>query len=375
MTTPPRHPSTHRPLHAGSRRAPRAMAAVLAGALLLTGCGSDEEPVAEPTPSATPTPTPTPSPTPTPDPTGPIAPLTGQVVDQDVDLGRPVLAVKVENSSASRPQAGLEVADVVYEELVEGGVTRFIAIFHSRVPETVGPIRSGRLVDARVLPAYKGLMALSGARDQVIAALRNAGITTLYDGDGFYRESSRKAPHNLYAKGQALYERGAKRSGTDAAPQWWEFDAERPDGFIDCQGNLTCEDAGTSFAVSMSRVYTTGWEYDADAGVYHRSQNGKPFTTPDGDPISAANVVVLGMSVGAGECCDTSGSPLVETDVIGDGRAIILRDGFWYEATWEKASSDEPLVLLDEAGEPFRFKPGSTWIHLAPKQNLPLPPT
>ncbi len=354
----------------------RLTSAALAAALLLGACGSDEEPVAIPTATATPTPTPTPSPTPTPEPepTGPFAPLTGAVVEADVDLDRPTLAVKVENSAASRPQSGLDLADVVYEELVEGGVTRFIAIFHSQTPEAIGPIRSGRLVDADVLTAYDGLMALSGARDQVISALRNAGITTLYDGVGFYREKSRKAPHNLYATGQALWERGAKSSGTDAAPKWWEFEADRPDGFLDCQGDLTCEDAGRAVAVSMSRAYTTGWEYDEDAGVYRRSQNGKPFVVASGAQIGAANVVFLGMSVGAGECCDSSGARLVRTDVIGDGRAIVLRDGFWYEATWTKASRSAPLVLEDEAGEPFMFKPGPTWIHLAPKQNLPLPP-
>lgn len=353
--------------------ATRFVALAVLGALLLAACSGGGEPQAAPSPTRTITasPSPTPSPSPSPSPTGPVAPLTGVVAAGEDLADRPVLAVKIENTAAARPQSGLADADLVYEELVEGGVTRFIALFHSRVPEVVGPVRSGRLVDVEVLPPYDALFALSGARQQVIAALRNAGISLLVDtgtGVPFYRESSRPAPHNLYSTGEALYKAGASRD-LEPPTRVFTFDEDVPDGAVTCSP-APCDAPGTEITIRMSRSARTGWDYDPTAGLYRRSQNGVPFEVAGDGEIGAANVVVLGMSVGAGVCCDPAGSPLVHTQVTGSGRAIVLRDGAWYEARWRKRSAASHLELfLDD--EPFPLKPGPTWIHLAPAENLP----
>jgi hypothetical protein len=351
-------------------------AALLVASLVVAGCSSEPEPEPEPiaTAIAAPTPTPTPTPTPSPVELGPLAPLTGAALtaqDGDLVLGRTVLAVKVENTSLARPQSGLELADVVYEELVEGGVTRFIALFQSQVPDVVGPVRSARLVDVEILPSYAGVFAISGARDQVLRALSSAGVPFMADGTGFYRERSRRAPHNLFATGESLYARAEKIAAAKPAEAAWLFESDVPEGFVDCDGNLVCADASRDMSFAMSRQSSTGWVYDEPAGVYRRLQDGHPFLVTGEGRVGAANVVILEMLVGPGACCDSNGSPLVATTVTGEGRAVILRDGNWYEALWRKDSRSSAMEFVRKNGMPFPLKPGSTWVHLAPSQNVP----
>jgi len=357
----------------------RALAAALCATVLLTACGNDDEAAPAPTVSATARPTRSPSPTPTPSatPTGPLHPLAGTLADDAQSLDRPVLAVKIENSAASRPQTGLEVADVVFEELVEGGVTRFMALFQSQVPEELGPVRSARLVDVDLLPAYAPIFAISGARNEVMDALGRAGVTTLADGVGFYRDRAhgKSAPHNLYASGPRLYERGSGRDAVGEPPADWSFRAAVPSGAVDCGRDVVCADAARSFSVAMSTIYSTGWEYDASAGLYRRLQNGAPFEVTGDGLVGAANVVVLGMSVGPGACCDPGGAPLVKTQVIGTGRGIVLRDGRWFEIVWRKGARDAPMMFHSAVtDEILPLKPGPTWVLLAPIQNLPEAP-
>ncbi len=359
------------------RRVLRAPAALLTLALLATACGGDEEADPTPTPSATvvvePSPSPSPSPSPTPED---VAALTGEPGAAPDVLERPAIAVKVENSSAARPQSGLDAADIVFEELTEGGITRFIAIFNSQLPERVGPVRSGRLIDAAVLPPFSPVLALSGARDEVVNAIRRGGIETLYD-DGtdslYFRDRTRRAPSNLYVAGTDLFEAAGPLAPPATAA--FSYAAAAPAGAAECDDDdEDCEDPGAAIEVRMSRVAVAGWEYDSAEGLYRRSQNGQPFRVTGSGQVGAANVVVLGMVVGPGVCCDAAGNPLTRTDVVGSGRAIILRDGSWYEARWEKTSELEHIQLISAEGEPFTLKPGATWVHLAPRGNLPAAP-
>lgn len=341
-------------------------------ALLLVACGG-EEPAAKPKPEPAATATeldtePDSEPESSPMPTGPFAPLTG-VGTSAAAAARPPVVAKVENTTAAQPQAGLEDADLVFEELVEGGVTRFLAVFQSTLPSNVGPIRSARLVDAALLPWFDGVLLYSGARDEVQAAVVRTGATLVTEGDpGFYRDRSRRAPHNLFVDAAAALD--AVATDELAPPRWVvPFDAEPPAGERDCDAPAAACD-GSHLDVAMSTVYTSGWTYDAPAGVYRRSQNGRTQPTASGEPVGAANVVVLGVPVGPGGCCDTAGSRYVATTTTGDGRAVVLRDGRWYEATWRRGSVSEPLELLLD-GRPMALAPGSTWIHLAPSGNLP----
>ncbi len=340
--------------HRRRRRVARPLvAAVVVMTIGLAGCSPDGEPARElpEEPAA-----------PEPEPQQHL--LTGVTTGEVPE--RPALLVKVSNSPEARPHTGLETADVVFEELTEGGVTRFVAVFHSELPEVVGPVRSARPVDVQLMSGF-GLpgFAHSGARAEVRAMLADAPAVPITEGAaGFFRDdgtyaSHPVAPHNLFLRPEpaldAVIEGGAQPLG----PLGWLFSDDPPTG----------PDVGDAedLEVEMSTSFRTGWSYDESAGVYRRAQNGEDSEVTGPGRIGAANVVVLAVRhyIGA------SGYP--ETDVLGEGEALVLRDGRRSPARWAKAAETDPLLVLTADGaEPFPLKPGATWI-LQPDE-LPPPP-
>jgi hypothetical protein len=351
----------------------RPLAALLAALLLLAACTSDEPDPAPPADDSAPVDD---EPEAVPDPDR--APLTGLPTDDDL-VERPLLVVKIENSPAARPQAGLDVADVVYEELVEGGVTRFITLFHSEIPEVAGPVRSARPVDVELISGFGEAPALaySGARDEVMDMLRASPLVLITEGeDGFFRSSDRRAPHNLYVRTAETLAGAAERGATPPSHEMsWRFTDDVPEGAESCPEDASdCVDPGGAVAVAMSTSFRTDFTYDEGAGLYRREQNGAPAEVTGDGRIGAANVVVLAMEHYVGGCCDTAGNPYAETRATGAGRAVILRDGRWYEARWSKADARAPLQLLADDGEPFPLKPGPTWLLLPSEDRVPTVP-
>jgi hypothetical protein len=292
-----------------------------------------------------------------------LAPLTGLTVEPFAP--RPALLVKVSNSPEARPQTGLDRADLVYEELTEGGVTRFIAVFHSQVPEVVGPVRSARPVDAQIASGFgRPGLAFSGARPEVLAQLARAPVVTTTEGaPGFFRDDGRYAshpyaPHDLFVRPGEVLATVEVAGALPLGDLGWVFDAEPPPGGT----------PASVLEVPMSRYYSTGWTYDDAAGVHRRSQEGVPSQVTGPGRIGAANVVVLAVRhyVGA------SGYP--ETDVLGAGDGLVLRDGQRYEVRWEKGTATAPLRLLGADGQPFPLAPGPTWILLPDRLPAVAPP-
>lgn len=354
----------------------RPTVAVVVAALALVACGGDDEP--EPTPAAIEEPEAVAEPeAPEEVPPAGFAPLTGAPLD-DAQLAeleeRPALVVKVANAPAARPQAGLEEADVVIEETVEGGVTRFMAIFHSQLPDQVGPVRSGRLVDADLGSGYgTPVFAYSGARPEVQTRLRGASMVALEEGaPGFVRTSDRRRPDNLFVVPETTLEAGAAgaRALEDAG---LVFDDEPPAGEVTCPPEATdCDDPGAAISVAMSASFQTGWSFDEAEGVYRRQQNGADSTVTGAGRIGAANVIVLATRHYSPGCCDSAGSPYLESDVIGGDRGLVLRDGRRYEVRWDKPEASAPLRVLDpETGEPFPLAPGPSWILLPSTERYP----
>jgi hypothetical protein len=340
----------------------------LALALLLAACtkGPADEPGPEPEPE--------PEEEAAPD----VAPLTGLPTDDDLQ-DRPLVVVKVDNAPAARPQSGLDLADVVYEELVEGGVTRFMSLFHSRIPELAGPVRSARPVDVELISGLGPApgLAYSGARDEVQQQLGASSLVLLTEGQaGFFRSDERRAPHDLYVRLPealtALAEAGARPPAPGAG---WRFTGGAPEGAETCPPDAEgCEDPGGAIAVAMSSSFRTDFTYDEAAGVYRREQNGEPSLVTGDGRIGAANVVVLATEHDEGGCCDTAGNPYIETRTSGEGRAVLLRDGRWYEGRWSKDDAASPLLLWDAAGEPLALKPGPTWVLLPSEDRVPSVP-
>jgi hypothetical protein len=319
------------------------------------------DPVAKPTPS----PTPTPEPTPEPD----LWPLTGVVVEGE-GADRPALSVKIENSAPARPQSGLEEADIVWEEMVEGGITRFNAAYHSTVPEVLGPIRSVRPMDAAISGPLGGLLVFSGGVAPYIQAARDAGLQVLSeDGSdpGFYRISARRAPHNLYGNGADFL---AAADDAHRAPPAQQF------SYADDAASASAALTGQPTAGIDVRFPSTnpGWTWQADGdagrgwglGVWARDEAGVPQRAADGDAIVATNVVVLRVEVVLTEVRDAGGNRVPETILQGGGAAHVGTGGKAIEATWSKAGEREPLVLKGKDGKPVELAPGSTWVELVP---------
>ena len=336
--------------------------------LLLVACGGDATPDGSDPSDAGPSAAEGTAPDAEPVDDRPRSPFTGLPTDPEV-LARPLLAVKIENSAPSRPQTGLDAADIVIEELVEFGITRFMVLFHGDLPDTAGPVRSARPVDVELLSGLGASgFAYSGARAEVEGMLATAPSVRVIEGvDGFFRDPDRRAPHNLYVEPERVIEVVERRGARPLVDIGWVFDDVAPEGASVCPTELPdCPDPGASVVIEMSSSFRTGWTYDADAGVYRREQNGRAFPTVGPGEIGAANVVVLATRhyVGA--------SGYDETDATTDGApAIVLRDGRRYEARWEKPTPADLLRVLTPDGDPFPFKPGPTWLHLPSADRMP----
>ena len=265
---------------------------------------------------------------------------------------RPALAVKIDNVGAARPQWGINQADVVWEERVEGGFTRLVAVFHSQPAEVVGPVRSLRTSDPRILTNLNHpLLASSGGNP---GSLQTLAISTLIDvgalanPERYWRESSRQAPHNLMSSTSGLWEAGGDRGGIP--PPVFRF-REPGDGLPD--------DARPINNVSIDYGETTvGYRWNGEGWV--RSQDGADHTDVDGNPIAPPNVIL--QFIGYKPSQADLASP--EADVFGEGIAWVLIDGHIIEGTWTRHNPNGPTTYRDSAGEFIRLNRGRTWVAL-----------
>ena len=280
----------------------------------------------------------------------PAAPLTGVEVTEE-QLGelrdRPAAIVKIPNNELAHPHTGLEHADVVYEQETEGGTTRFAAVFHSRLPEVVGNIRSARPVDIPLIAPYEGVFVYAGARAEVLDLIEEAGLVSVgAGGPGYFTDPARNAPHHLYSRlDEALAERDAP--GPPAKP--WRFDERPPSGGRALDGRLR---------VLMSSIAATSWEWDESARRSRRFQNDAPHLVTGPDRIGATNVVILDVPV-TGR--DSAGAPAYEID--GTGDAWLLRDGRVFQVGWTKDGDEGQLDLVEGVDEAL-LAPGPTWVLL-----------
>ena len=292
---------------------------------------------------------------------GPAWPLTG--VPTAVAAARPALAVKIENSIDARPQTGLNAADLVWEEVVEGGITRFVAVYQSDLPEEVGPVRSVRPMDPAVAAPLHGLLAFSGGQRQYIDAVAAAGLQVVSNdagADGFHRTTSRKAPHNVYAEPQALLAQADAAHQTPPAAQFaYPSTGRQPTAVETGQ-------AATDLKLSLSGVSHPRWTWNDATGQWLRAEGSTPAVDSGGPRLGATNVVVLRVDVVTTAARDPAGNPVPETVLTGSGTALVASAGHTVAATWTKATVGDPVALTQHNGDPVTLAPGPTWIELVP---------
>lgn len=342
-----------------------ALGLTLVATLALTG-NDDAKPEPKPTTTTTAAPTTTTTvvvTTTTEPPTGPVAPLTGLRQKDDSLLKRPALAVKIDNLDAPKetavPQTGLLRADVVFEEIVEGNITRLVGVFHSQQPGKVGPVRSARTTDVELLPQLgRPLLAWSGGNDGVVRAVRSSPylIDAGYDAaSGSYaRDRSRRAPHNLYATGDQLWSKAP--AGTPAPVPMFLYrktGEKNPALARKAQGvDLSWGGGGASSPVS--------WRWDAKNRVYVRAQNSRVHKDISGQPLTAKNVVVLVTEYG--QSYADARSPQAKT--LGSGELFVFTNGRVIHGRWNRPDIAKPATLVDDEGGPVKLSPGQTWVEL-----------
>lgn len=337
----------------------RWVAALTMTVLALGACTSTvPREAADPTVVATPTATetPTPDPEPTPEPTWP---LTGLPLG-DAAGDSPALAVKVENTAMARPQTGLEDADVVWEEMVEGGITRFNAVFHSHLPEVVGPIRSVRPMDAGIVAPLGGPQVISGGQPLFLSSVQAEGVQIISNDAGhagFFRSGERRAPHNLYGRPADFLLQAA---ATEPPPEQFRF-AVPPEV-------ATAVGGGDPAAAVRLRFPQTSpsWTWDAGTQRWLRDEAGTPSTSAAGEVLAAENVVVLRVRIVASAGRDQAGNAVPETVMTGEGEALVASGGRTVAATWSKPTTADPVTLRTADGQDVTLVPGTTWVELVP---------
>ena len=290
--------------------------------------------------------------------------LTG--VRSDDLKNRPAIAVKIENTVAARPQAGLENADVVWETVVEFGVSRFIAVFHSNLPKEIGPIRSARPVDLRVVSALEGLFVFSGAQkgvlkliaadDHMQAVSHDAGAA------GMYRSSARRAPHNVYGSLDTFAGQAVDKF-KNSPPEQFTFAREADAAAAVNDGAKT-----KNIALKMSPAVRPQWDWHDGSSTWRRSEGSTPAIAASGDRLSATNVVIIEVESFNSKFKAQNDAPVPDNKLEGQGKAVIATGGKTLDVTWQKKNNHSPLILLDKDGEPADLAPGNTWVELVPSQ-------
>lgn len=365
-------------------------------AMALAACGGNQPaptsapvvitlyaPTAAPATATAPVPTPAPAQTvaPTQNPSAPntfapdVNPYTGLKVADTASLNRKPVIVKVNNEETVRPQTGLSAADIVIEHIMEGGSTRFDALFLANAPTKVGAVRSCRLVDIELTTVFKTALVCSGTSPGVKPIIR--ADTNLFDKGGglrdgvaiisdfgpyecptcpMFRTNDKPMPHNLYANLPNTWkELDDRKRNTPSGFNAFRFDAATPGG----------GKPATNIALNY-RIDKAAWAWDAANGTWLRSTNGAPhIDAGTGKQLSAVNVLVLQVPhIDTDIEEDSLGSKSVQIQLWNTGKAKLFRDGQLFEGTWRRDTDLTTIALTDATGKPLLFKPGNTWIQI-----------
>ncbi len=327
-----------------------------------------EAPSVAPATSAPPAPT-SPSPTPTPIP-APRSPFTGREVDSADRIHRRIVAVKIDNAPQARPQFGLSAADLVYEQLAEGNLTRFLAFFLEQEPERVGPVRSARLTDIYLGQEWDFLLAYAGAGattsrllgEALIPLFKAPELGERLEGTPYLRDTRGVAPHNLFVRIAAVRDAARREPGIPPEVEIHPFPFRDPP-----------PETGPLRNVSLPYVPAAAvtWRYDAEAGVWKRVMAGAPHVDAlNGRQIQVENVVVQYAQIFTARNVepDSAGNPVLDTVLRGENAVRLFHSGQVFEGTWSKEHDRAKTQYRLPDGSPLPFRPGKVWVHIVPAE-------
>ncbi len=346
----------------------RPMAGLAALALISAACGGGGESADSTSTTSTSTttttmkPTTTTSSTSTTSTTVPVTirqPLTGAVLDSADDIvARPALVAKIDNNSAAvRNHSGLAVADIVFEEVVEGRTTRFAAVFHSQSSDPIGPIRSGRTQDIDLFTSFFfPLFVWSGGNGGVTRAINES--TLINKGPnvarGYYRGPG-GAPHNLYTSTDVIWEQAPGDEPITPRQQFVYLEADEEFG-----GDAS---SGVKARVGSESIE---WTWNPEFAKFDRSQRGRAHDDVLFGRIRSTNVVVMGVDYRPSSV--DRHSP--EAQTVGSGPVWVFSDGKLTTGSWVREVNTEPLEFITADREPIALNPGNTWIELADNNDV-----
>ena len=320
----------------------------VASVVTLTGCAGFQLPGLNLDPNSTPSATPT---------AVENAPLSGAPVPVG-SLDHPVLMAKIDNSPEARPQVGLNDADIVFEELVEGGLSRYLAVWHSVIPAEIGPVRSIRPMDPDIALPFGGVITYSGGQQRFVQMMIDTGLKNVIDGQSgteefTYRSDTMIAPHDVIVRAATLID-----SLADIAPPPPAFEFAG-DGAIPTA--LAEGTAAGRLITSFSGYNSPSWVFDAESGMYGRLQAGGETDVDENQQQLTARNVVAQMVEESSEY-----GYVPHALVVGEGVAWISTGGKTVEATWTKTAPDAMTVFTLANGDIVTLAPGRTWIELVP---------
>lgn len=287
-------------------------------------------------------------------------PLDGTIVtSRDAALLRPIV-IQVDNAPAARDQAGLSKADIVYEALAEGDVTRFSAVFACHEADVVGPVRSVRLIDLELVPEFQALLANSGASEGVTEVLRsNPDIPNIddnaYHDAAFKRTSDRVAPHNLMTSTSAI-----RQAASGAG---FPITAFLP--------SIPFKDDSAAPSVSNIEVNYSAWadvkyKYDPASNAWLRFHGSEPNKDSEtGQQLAPKNVIIQFVPSYQSDIVeDIGGAHGMEYTLTGSGKVLIFRDGQVIEGIWVRANKGDITQYLDAANKPIPLNRGLTFVQI-----------
>jgi hypothetical protein len=280
------------------------------------------------------------------------------------------VACKVDNSEAARPQQNLNKTDMVFDEMVEGGLTRFVAVFHSQIlttdadPKAVGvaPVRSIRPMDPDIISQFGGIVCYSGGQLKFVNMMRatkvfNASETSEKGNHTFSRLTTREAPHNVQVNVKLL---AANHPELTAPQQGFDFAVDQSKATAVTTGNPVSR-IKVAFPSALAE-----WVPSADGTQWLRIQDGKVDTdSATKEQLHATNVVVLDVKEDR-SYADPKYGHIPKAVLIGKGAAWVFSGGKYVDAFWSKSSQTARIILTDASGAAINLAPGNTWVELKP---------